>query len=80
MSGSETGVKVCLGGEEEAEPKGYFLCCLLTRKLRPTEEIISFTFSRIATLCSLFIDSKTLMEQNSLLVYMFNASSYLLSY
>lgn len=72
--------EVNLGGEEEAEPKGFFfLCCLLARKLLPTKEIVSSTFSRISTLCSLFIDSKALMELKLLWIYMFIASGYLLS-
>lgn len=73
-----TKVKVSLGGEEEAEPKGFFLCCLLARKLLPTKEIVSSTFSRISTLCSLFIDSKALMELKSLWIFMFIASGCLL--
>lgn len=66
-----------LGGEEEAE-RFFFLSCLLTRKPFPPKAIISSRFSSMAISCFLFIYSKTLTVLNSSLVYMFNASGYLL--
>lgn len=74
-----TKVKVSLGGEEEAEPEGFFSVLPSGWKTSSYKWNSFLHFSRISTSCSLFIDSKALMELKSLWIYMFIASGHLLS-